>query len=124
MGSRALPRQESPSWIEGRTSIPTSQERHRIEPAMVRPPNGAALRRRETPPLAILLSGQSSITLERRPESVGTRRGDRMIYLHIGRRKTGTTPLQRFLSVNRALLAEQGFNYPRPNHIRGLTTTS
>jgi hypothetical protein len=35
-----------------------------------------------------------------------------MIYLHIGRNKSGTTAIQRFFSLNRALLAEQGFHYP------------
>lgn len=35
-----------------------------------------------------------------------------MIYLHIGRHKTGTTAIQRFLGINRCRLAEHSFLYP------------
>ena len=38
---------------------------------------------------------------------------DRMIYLHIGRHKTGTTAIQQFLGSNRERLADQGVLYPR-----------
>jgi hypothetical protein len=37
-----------------------------------------------------------------------------MIYLHIGRAKSGSTAVQRFLAANRAVLRDQGFNYPKP----------
>ena len=36
-----------------------------------------------------------------------------MIYLHIGRHKTGTSQLQRFMSRNRDKLADRKFVYPR-----------
>tara|TARA_R110002096_G_scaffold37771_3_gene104690 strand:+ start:5136 stop:6164 length:1029 start_codon:yes stop_codon:yes gene_type:complete len=42
-----------------------------------------------------------------------------LIYLHIGRHKTGTTRLQEFLTQNQQHLAEYGFDYPilRKNEI-------
>ena len=36
------------------------------------------------------------------------------LFLHIGTHKTGTTSLQRFLTVNRAVLRRQGLVYPDP----------
>ncbi len=36
------------------------------------------------------------------------------IYLHVGRHKSGTTQIQRFLKKNRPLLAEQKIDYPLP----------
>jgi len=36
--------------------------------------------------------------------------------LHIGRHKTGTSSLQKFLSDNRTLLKERGYHYPFPPH--------
>jgi hypothetical protein len=36
------------------------------------------------------------------------------IYLHVGRHKSGTTQIQRFLKKNRPLLAEQNIDYPLP----------
>lgn len=48
----------------------------------------------------------------------------KIIYLHIGSHKTGTTALQSFLHENKDLLKEQGFLYPRigydkplPHHV-------
>lgn len=36
----------------------------------------------------------------------------RKLFLHIGSGKTGTTSIQKFLSVNRKLLSRQNFCYP------------
>jgi hypothetical protein len=37
-----------------------------------------------------------------------------MLYLHIGRHKTGTTAIQTFLNANRGVLRDLGFLYPVP----------
>jgi len=43
----------------------------------------------------------------------------RTVFLHIGPHKTGSTSLQQYLHHNRAVLARQGFLYPRSGCLDG-----
>lgn len=47
-----------------------------------------------------------------------TKNRGKTLYLHIGLQKTGTTTIQTFLTRNRSLLKEHGYDYPDPAKVR------